>query len=189
MKYTYNNITIQPDLNEIHTEVANSVMTDKSIVWAGWDEDIQDLTIDFSGTLSGGDKTILDGIVVAMGAQDLTYSQSSVTNDINLNINNNTNNIAYSILSKFIFRGTLILGIPKKIKIAGYQTATDGTVQIYDVTNSLVIVEKSAITSTIPIIIDLGTLVNLPTGEAVFEIQAKRTGGGAMFVDSLLIEF
>ena len=75
MQYTYNSITTQPDLNEIHTEVANSAMTDKGIVWARWDEDSQDLNIQFSGTLSGGDKTILDGIVTALSAQDLTFSE------------------------------------------------------------------------------------------------------------------
>ena len=239
MQYTYNSITTQPDLNEIHTEVANSAMADKGIVWARWDEDTQDLMIQFSGTLSGADKTILDGIVTALGAQDLTFSeelnfkwngtwvsQNYVANDVveyngssyicildtvssevptnttywdvlaqkgdagvgvtsvDISIDRNISNGAYEIADRFIFKGTTALGTPTNIKaILHINGATDGSIRIYDVTNAQTICELTGFTEANPTIKDLGTLSNLPAGEALFEIQLKRTGTGGQSSD------
>ncbi len=52
-------------------------------------------------------------------------------------------------------------------------------IRVYDVTNSQVICEKIDITSGTPVVIDLGTISNLPTGAAVWEVQLLGTGGGS----------
>lgn len=63
--HTYTGKVTVPDLAVIHTDVAASAMTDKTIEYCHWDELSAELYVMFTGTLSGGDITILDGIVVA----------------------------------------------------------------------------------------------------------------------------
>jgi len=64
MLYEYTDITIAPDLDQIHLDVIASEMTDKTIEWCRWDELTDILKITFTNTLIAGDKTILDAIVV-----------------------------------------------------------------------------------------------------------------------------
>jgi hypothetical protein len=47
----------------IQPDVLASAMINKSIVGCSWDSEDGKLHIEFTGTLSGGDKAILDGIV------------------------------------------------------------------------------------------------------------------------------
>ena len=63
MVYEYTGKTASPNLGGIHTGVAASAMTDKTIEDCTWHEDNETLTVRFTGTLSAGDKTLLDGIV------------------------------------------------------------------------------------------------------------------------------
>lgn len=63
MIYEYKDILNSPDLANIHIDIANSVMTNKSIEWCRWDEDLTLLRIKFESTLSPSDKLSLDDIV------------------------------------------------------------------------------------------------------------------------------
>ena len=102
-------------------------------------------------------------------------------------INNN-----YVIVGRFAFRGTTILGTPTNIKaVVVMSGANPGDIKIFDVTNSLQIVEKTGISNTTVAIIDLGALSNLPTGEAMFELQLRVPAVGAVSitVDSLGVFF
>lgn len=63
MEYLYENKTISLDLEQIHIEVTNSIMEDKSIEWCRWDEDTKILKIVFSNELSSSDKNKLDLII------------------------------------------------------------------------------------------------------------------------------
>jgi len=64
MLYEYTDKVNMPDLDQIHLDVASSVMTDKTIEWCRWDELTNILKVVFTNTLIAGDKTILDAIVV-----------------------------------------------------------------------------------------------------------------------------
>ena len=183
------NIHFKGEDSKLHTEI-ETALPGKSV--SKVKSNGTQVTVTLTPTLTAPEQTTLDTVVQDHknnAATNIKDDAPSPYSDINLNINNSSGNPAYSVISKFIFRGTTALGTPTKIKIAGYTSATNGDVRIYDVTNSLVIVEKLTITDAVPTVIDLGVLANLPTGESIFEIQAKRAGGGAMFVDSLLIEF
>ena len=109
------------------------------------------------------------------------------------NVNNYlfTNNLFYTTFNAFVFSGTGIAGIPANIKIVAHiEKAEDSClVRIYDVTNSKVICEKSGIVNLTPEVIDLGSLSNLPIGNAVFEIQAKSTDGDEIRISSLAINY
>ena len=79
---------------------------------------------------------------------------------------------------------------PANIKALVYQTAVSGSIRIYDATNSLQIAELVAFTDGSVTIKDLGTIGNLPTGEAILEIQLKKTsGGGAAFCSAMSMLF
>jgi len=65
MLYEYTDKTSMPNLDQIHLDVASSEMTDKTIEWCRWDELTSLLKVVFTNELIAGDKTILDGIVVA----------------------------------------------------------------------------------------------------------------------------
>jgi len=79
--------------------------------------------------------------------------------------------------ARFIFRGTTLVGTPATISVCYLvEDATNAaSVKIFDATNSLAIAEVGSLVSTTPDIADLGTLSNLPTGAAIFEIQGKLT--------------
>lgn len=80
----------------------------------------------------------------------------------------------------FEFSGTDDVGSPTKISaVVHIGGGTDMDIRIQDVTNVNTICEKINITNVTPTIHDLGTISNLPTGPAVFEIQFLGTGGGS----------
>lgn len=91
----------------------------------------------------------------------------------------------YVSQATILFRGTDVLGIPASIKVAKQASVSSPThsIKIYDVTNSLAIAELTAQSSTTLDIVDMGTLSNLPTGLALFEIQVKRDSGGSTNLD------
>jgi len=92
---------------------------------------------------------------------------------IDITMDKQTNSTSYVILRRVIFAGTTALGTPSKIKAIA-DSVTSASIKIYDVTNSQTICELTGLSSGSPAIHDLGTLSNLPTGEAIFEIQGKK---------------
>ena len=102
-----------------------------------------------------------------------------------------TNNDTYTTAARFIFRGTTAVGSPTRMK-AVVQATTSGSTQLrlYDATNAQTIGEITGITSTSDINIETdSSLTNLPTGEAVFEIQANDQNSIAMFLYTFQLEF
>ncbi len=105
-----------------------------------------------------------------------------------------TSSESYVSAGIFVFQGTTALGTPTNIKAIGSKDAspTAWDVRIFDLTNTLEIAELTGSSSTTPELVDLGTLSNLPTGIAMFEVQLKRTGGtgGSMVnVNSVSVVF
>jgi len=97
----------------------------------------------------------------------------------------------YESVGHFIFSGSNKVGIPKKIKATVFieKISSPANIRIRDITNSNTIAEKTNITNTLEEIIDLGNISNIPTGEAIFEIQTNTTGGKFVYISSLLFEF
>jgi hypothetical protein len=95
----------------------------------------------------------------------------------------------YTIAARVTFLGTNLLGTPSSAKFIARTDTGGGSVdcRIYDVTNGQVIAEYTAITSTTFAIYTDSTLTNLPTGEAVFEIQVRDTGGQNAEISSAAI--
>ena len=88
----------------------------------------------------------------------------------------------WEILSRFRFTGTDVVGDIVSIKVVAQVVSGNGTgsAQIRDITNNTVIAEASNIINTAdPAIFDLGTISNVPTDEAVFEVRGMRSSGAA----------
>ena len=102
-----------------------------------------------------------------------------------------TTNLLYTTFNEFCFCGTDKVGTPTNIKIIAHveKITGEGNVRIYDVTNSKVICEKTGIFNLVSEVIDMGVLSNLPTGEAVLEIQAKNLDGDETRISSLAVKF
>ncbi len=82
------------------------------------------------------------------------------------------------VVARFVFRGSTALGVPSAIKaLVESDTGVTTQVTIYDLTNAQQIAQASS-TATTPTILDLGTLSNVPTAEAIIEVQVERTVGG-----------
>lgn len=87
----------------------------------------------------------------------------------------------YTEKADFIFPGTTQIGSSSfKIKaIAKSNEGVDQTkgidIRVYDVTNSLVIAEVVDVFNNTKQIIDLGSVSNLPSGEAIFEFQGRKS--------------
>lgn len=83
---------------------------------------------------------------------------------------------SYTVVAYVHYKGSIAEGTITAIKIiASMDGATDtGSIKIYDSTNSLTIAENvNGISGTTAAIYDLGTISNIPTGAAIFEIQVK----------------
>lgn len=88
------------------------------------------------------------------------------------------------VVYRVIFPGTALLGTPSSIKLMLYKegNGTQLMGRIYDYTNGNDIVAYKTLVPTgshSPSIVDVGTLQNLPSGEAIFEIAIMRSGGGS----------
>lgn len=91
-----------------------------------------------------------------------------------------TKNSTYTTVGAFIFGGTDNWGTPIEVlALCGVEDATSLDVRLFDLTNSTVIAESIGVTGAYPSIAVLGAISNLPTAQAVWEIQVKRnTGSG-----------
>jgi hypothetical protein len=88
--------------------------------------------------------------------------------------------ITYERVAAFPFPGTAVTSVSKINSLLRRNgAATSVSMRIYDITNAQVIAEITGVTTLDETVIsDLGTISNLPAGEATFEIQLLSTGGG-----------
>jgi hypothetical protein len=90
---------------------------------------------------------------------------------------------AFQVLNHYIWMGTNEHGTPTAIKIVARAEGGAGRpidVRIVDATNGGLVIASVQTESTTFIIIDMGTVSNLSAGEALWEIQGKRTSGGGV---------
>jgi len=86
----------------------------------------------------------------------------------------------YKAMFRVPFGGTDNSGTPSGSEIIVNNSSGSGStdVRIVDLTNSVVIAEKTGITVTVATLVNLGVLSNLPAAKAVWEIQVKQTVSG-----------
>ena len=140
--------------------------------------DVVQCKITFNDALSAPDKSALDGLVAV-------HDPANDVAPIEIDVQHNWQYIdhkksTWGVIGSFLFAGTDALGAPVSIRvIAGVTTADEVGVRLYDLTNNNVIAEARNQTGSYPSIINLGTISNLPTGAAVFELQVIRDAGNS----------
>lgn len=107
------------------------------------------------------------------------------TGDIHVSFNGavepffHTTQSGYTFAGAFTFRGTSIVGTPTAVKfVVGTKGNATLDVRLYDVTNANVIAEVTGASGPGPLVVTDSSLLNLPSGEAVFEVHIKRASGG-----------
>lgn len=90
---------------------------------------------------------------------------------------------AYAIAARFVFPGSLSAGAaPIGFSLLGYTdgAGVTGRVRVFDLTNVKVIGESATFAGVTPQVVLTTTLANIPTGQAIFEVQLARPGGGGV---------
>ena len=119
--------------------------------------------------------------------QELSISQELLRIPIHANSKSNT----FSRLSKFQFNPT-VNGTIRTAKAICYKegTMTDFTVQIYDATHNLEIINVTISNTVEETVVDLGAVTNHPTENCVLEVSIKRNGGNSKsiaYVDEIVL--
>lgn len=86
----------------------------------------------------------------------------------------------------FIFPGTDFLGLPTNCKVIYRTTTTIADIRVQDVSNTNTICSVTGVSNAVDTIVDLGTISNLPTGEALFELQGQTGSAPASLIVSAL---
>ncbi len=97
---------------------------------------------------------------------------------------------SWYISGAFIFEGTATIGVPTSVEIIAYvkDTGTTGNFRIYDYTNTNEICNITVTGKNKAIHID-SSLINLPTGESILEIQGKSNNGKEVYIEALMVKF
>lgn len=99
---------------------------------------------------------------------------------------------SWYVIGQLIFRGGDELGIPTGFKtiVTMESASTIGQIRLYDYTNGQVICSIPDITNIVPAIRETNVLNNIPTGQAIFEIQAiTNNKSNFMYIYSTLLVF
>lgn len=165
----FNNGTIKP--LQFKREIAeSSIGTNmKSILTQDGQANIY-----FTSTLNGSEETILDGLVAAHvpTPPKITFFSITPTRD-------SINNQSYFRIADFQYAGSDVNGLINQIDIISYKdnNVTSYDIKIVDVTNATIIKEMTGFSNNSAELIEILPLSNIPTSQALIEIQAKRNGG------------
>jgi len=157
-------------------------------------EDVQTSKVSISGDVMTGHLTLNAKPVATLHAATKQYVDSEIaaisgstgstgTLEYSFSSHNKEgvyhNKTSYKSLAKFLFPGSNSLGsvstikaVVKTLRSKTFSGKCSGYIRIYDVTNAKVICEKGYST-TYAHILNLGVLSNIPTEEAVWELQLK----------------
>ena len=129
----------------------------------------------FQDVAAGGPWTLTQ-LLEDTGSRDFSYSFFANNGVPYLQLNT----ITYSTIAEIYWGGSAEFGTIDDITaIIGSNNATQtAEVRVFDRTNGLVIAEVSYASLTRDIV-DMGTISNVSTGPAIYEVQIKKTGGAA----------
>lgn len=143
-----------------------------------------ELDVWFVDVLSSADETLLGGVV---GAHDGTgYEAPSestrVENFVFVADDNNpyyrVKKTKWQVVARVRFRGSDDMGVPLAVKAVMWgDGGGEVWARIYDVTNDAFVCEGASTSSADPAIVPLGEVAPVSSGEAVWELQAKQSGG------------
>jgi len=116
---------------------------------------------------------------------------NSIPKEINLSFGNeNTKNTSYEVMAVLKSPGTTDYTVTK-VEIIAYQESDPATysLKLYDLDNALAICEKTGNSNTVSSIIDLGTISNQDSAQAIYEVQAKWDSATASGKEKVYVQF
>lgn len=161
---------------------SNIIVQDESITVTGGPHS----TLNFTGagvTATNGGSGV--ATITIPGASGAVYNITAIKDQNEPYIKDN--NTTYTVHAYFNFRGsnnTPVTGC--KAVVWASNASADAQIRVYDATNLNQICESATFNNLTPAVVDLGTLSNVPTGEALFEIQLKRVNNDYFFASLLL---
>lgn len=175
---------------QLHTEIEDeSTITSGTLVRIGVEYSDDQVNIVFNNALTGGEQTTLDGLVAAHIPDTSPPRQNFFTFDPKINVIKNT---SYRKIGSFKYGGSSKIGTINYIDIIAYKEVKPSSysLKVYDRTNSLTLAEKTGLTNTEEVIVDMGTINNIPENEAILEIQAKKQdNAGEIVVEQIIIYY
>jgi len=100
---------------------------------------------------------------------------------------------AYERVRPHIFRGSNVMGTPSAIKVLAWvDSGCTCAIRVQDITNNKTICSNESITGTSEAIGSLGAISNVPTGEALWEVQIYRkvgSGGSKVYCSLWEIQY
>jgi len=92
---------------------------------------------------------------------------------------------AWAVMARIVFPGSdHMQATVEAIKAVLWVSASNRImdIRVYDLTNDLVVAESDDLTNEDPELIDFGTVSNVPTGPAIWELQGHKDGNPAGFI-------
>ena len=172
-------------LSQLHEEISSSVPELSKI---NLDDDVVEIV--FDSTLDAGQLVTVESKITGHAPNNSPPKIKFFTH-----IGRSTKNSDYTrIGGSFKYQGSERIGLINYIEVLSYKQSsiTSYDVRIYDKTNKNVLVEKTGNSNNNVEVIDLGEITNIPTNNAILEIQARRVGGSGrnrVYVDQALIYY
>lgn len=166
----------------------SSIVTELSRIDTFADE----LAVWFVDALSAAEKTTVDGdssgpaggIIGAHDASQWTPPNEERRVDELVFVQSDTQpyyrikRSQWQVAARLRFRGSNDMGVPLAVKaLLWAESGGEVSARIYDKTNDALICAGASTTSEQAVVVDLGNVQNIPTGEAVWELQVKASGG------------
>ena len=165
-------------------ETGDTRPTRKRAIWPDGDD------LRFRDPNNPGSGKTLTQLAAAATAGAKLIDVSFASNDGTLGLT--VSATSYEIKGYLIWPGSSYIGTPASAKISTIlDKAGTGYFKIYDITNGLQVAEGTT-TSLTWEILDLGTLSNIASAEAIWEFQMKSAGSPkapTMTVGSLMVKF
>jgi len=184
--YTYSKVTnFGGNLKEdqLRDEINNDGGITPTCTFINTDGDV--VTINFSVSLSTGEETTINSIISAHTPIVIYKSQSSYSFSSGSIIDT-----IYSSILTFIYPGSNQITDLGIINVTSYMDSggTSYQIRLFDVTNTNVLASGSFTNTTININ-SLTSIANIPTDQAVCEVQIKVTGSTVAYASSLTLVY
>ena len=174
-------------LSQLHEEISSSVPELSKI---NLDGDVVEIV--FESSLDTGQLVTVNSKITDHTPD---YAPPKIKFFTHIGRRESTKNTNYTRLGgSFKYQGSKRIGLINYIEVVAYKqsSVTSYDIRIYDKTNKTVLVEKTGITNSVAEAIDLGEITNIPTKNAILEIQARRVGGSGsnrVYIDQALIYY
>ncbi len=139
------------------------------------------------GTVNGNEGFILTTPnpitvdVTSISFSKFTSTLPDYVLDISFAVNNTTTNTVYSTLGVFTYPGSNFARCPCILNVVARMDngITSYDLRLQDITNNLTIASVTGNTNETDGIISTSSFMNVPATQAIWELQARRVGGGA----------